>query len=401
MQDHRVKKKLAIICSTDYKSYPMGGMMSFIVDILPYLNKDFEITLCGVSTENINVSEIHLQGETYPLRIFSRVKLKKKILPNILKVMINTQLKAKQILSEGYDILYFHGIPLSFPFLKKKNRQGFPKIVNHLHGIINPCSAIKKKIVNNSFMINLYDEYRKYVVQRSDLILVASDKQTYRSFIEEFDANTSQKIHCIPNFANFNIFKPYLTYDKIQMRELLNLPLDCEILINTGRLTIHKDPFLLLEAFKYLKKELNINALLFLIGDGELRSDLERKIKEMSIDDVKLLGRLEREQIASWLNASDVYVHTSFGEGFPIALVEAAMCGLPIVSTDVPGVHDLVIEDHTGYLARGRDYRDIAIKIKKALENRKRLSENIIELSKNYSISKISKKIIELFQDLF
>ena len=78
MQDHRVKKKLAIICSTDYKSYPMGGMMSFIVDILPYLNKDFEITLCGVSTENINVSEIHLQGETYPLRIFSKVKLKKK-----------------------------------------------------------------------------------------------------------------------------------------------------------------------------------------------------------------------------------------------------------------------------------------------------------------------------------
>jgi len=392
------KKRLAIICSTDYKTYPMGGMMSFIVDILPYLDKDFDITLWGVSTQNESVLNVSLHGKTYPLKIFSKVKLTKKTLPNILRVMVDMHLKAKQILSEGYDILYFHGIPLSFPFLKKKSKETSPKIVNHVHGITNPFAANKSRIVNNKIIINLYNKYRKNVVRKSDLILLASDKEAYGSFLKEFDKDVSQKIHYIPNFADLGIFK---VQNKNEMRKLLNLPLDRDILVNTGRLNIQKDPFLLLNAFVYLKKELQSNALLFLIGDGDLQNNLEQKIKEMNIaENVKLLGRLEREKVALWLNASDVYVYTSFGNGFPISLVEAAMCGLPIVSTDVTGVHDLIINDRTGYLAQGRDYKDIAVKIKRALENKNKLSENILELSRSYSIQNISKKITNLLLHL-
>jgi glycosyltransferase involved in cell wall biosynthesis len=376
----------------------MGGMMSFIIDILPYLNKDFEITLWGVSTENTNESVVRLHGKTYPLKIFSKVKQKKKILPNILRVMVDMQLKTKQILSEGYDILYFHGIPLSFSFLKKKSQDIFPKIVNHIHGITNPLAVNKSKIVNNTLMINLYNGYRKKVIQKSDLILLASDKDAYISFLEKFDRDISQKIHYIPNFADPNMFK---LQNKNEMRKSLNLPLNRDILVNTGRLNIQKDPFLLLNAFRYLKNELHSNALLFLIGDGDLRNDLEKKIKEMKIaESVNLLGRLDREKVALWLSASDLYVYTSFGNGFPIALIEAAMCGLPIVSTDVTGVHDLVINDSTGYLAQGRDYRDIAVKIKRALEDKNKLSENILELSRSYSVQNISKKVAELFFDI-
>lgn len=376
----------------------MGGMMSFIVDILPYLDKDFDITLWGVSTQNESVLNVSLHGKTYPLKIFSKVKLTKKTLPNILRVMVDMHLKAKQILSEGYDILYFHGIPLSFPFLKKKSKETSPKIVNHVHGITNPFAANKSRIVNNKIIINLYNKYRKNVVRKSDLILLASDKEAYGSFLKEFDKDVSQKIHYIPNFADLGIFK---VQNKNEMRKLLNLPLDRDILVNTGRLNIQKDPFLLLNAFVYLKKELQSNALLFLIGDGDLQNNLEQKIKEMNIaENVKLLGRLEREKVALWLNASDVYVYTSFGNGFPISLVEAAMCGLPIVSTDVTGVHDLIINDRTGYLAQGRDYKDIAVKIKRALENKNKLSENILELSRSYSIQNISKKITNLLLHL-
>lgn len=372
----------------------MGGMMSFIVDILPYLNKYFKITLWGVSTKNTNESEIHLHGETYPLRIFSKVKPNKKILPNILRVVIDMRFIANQILSEGYDILYFHGIPLSYPFLKK-NKWGFPKIVNHIHGITNPFSVHKSRIVNNALIINLYNQYRKNVIQKSDLVLLASDKNAYNSFMNQFNKDISQKIHYIPNFADPNIFKPL---NKNETRKILGLPLDRDILVNTGRLSIQKDPFLLLKAFAYLKNELQSNALLFLIGDGDLRDKLFKKINDMKIEEsVKLLGRLDREKIALWLNASDVYVYTSFGNGYPISLIEAAMCGLPIVSTDVTGVHDLVINDLTGYLVHGRDYKDVAVKIKRAIENKMKLGKNILELSRSFSVQNISKKIIELF----
>ncbi|MEW6053101.1 MAG: glycosyltransferase family 4 protein [Nitrospirota bacterium] len=392
------KKRVAIICSTDYMTYPMGGMMSFIVDILPYLAKEFEITLWGVSTNNDSVSNINLYGRTYPLKIFSKVKLTKKIIPNIFRVILDIQLKAKQILEEGYDILYFHGIPLSFPFLKKKNEKSTPKIVNHVHGITNPFAVNRNKIINNALMINLYDRYRNKVIKESDMILLASDKESYNSLLVKFDKEISQKIHYIPNFADPSIFT---LHDKIEARKLLQLPIGQDILVNTGRLNIQKDPFLLLDAFAYLNKELHSNALLFLIGDGDLRDELEQKIKTMQIaENVRMLGRLERKAVALWLNASDLYVYTSFGNGFPIALIEAAMCGLPIVSTDVTGVHDLIFNDKTGYLASGRDHKDIAYKIKKALEKKDILRNNILEVSRSYTVEDISRKIRELFSML-
>jgi glycosyltransferase involved in cell wall biosynthesis len=371
-------------------------MMSFIIDILPYLCKDFEITLWGVSTDDINKSTIDIKGKPYTFRQFSKVKAGKKIIPNIVRVVFDISLKAKSILSEGYDILYFHGIPLAFPFLRKK-KDG-PKIVNHIHGITNPFSVNESKFARNTMMINIYEKYRQWVVERSALILLASDMRAYNRFLEHFNKEVSKKIVYVPNFADENIFKKK---DKIEARKKLSLPLDHEILIYTGRLSIQKDPSLLLDSFSYLKNNLKINARLFLIGDGELRSEIERKIKEMQLfPDIILLGRRTREEIAIWLNAADVYVYTSFGNGFPISLIEAAMCGLPIVSTDVTGVHDLVINAQTGYLTYGRDYEDIAFKIKMALENKQMLSRNILNISKNYTAEKIAEIILEQFSKL-
>ena len=62
-----MKKRLAIVCSTDYKQYPLGGMMSYIVDLLPYLSDDYEITLWGVSVNKRTESEIEIRGVKYPL----------------------------------------------------------------------------------------------------------------------------------------------------------------------------------------------------------------------------------------------------------------------------------------------------------------------------------------------
>jgi hypothetical protein len=148
------KKKMAIISSTDYVSYPMGGMMSFILDSLPYLKEDFDITLWGVSTETGSPKSLNIASESYPLKIFSKVKTKDKLIPNFLLVIYGIWKARKIILKEEYDVLYIHGIPLSYPFFNKG-----PKIVNHIHGMTNPFAMTSNKLARNYISVSLYEKY--------------------------------------------------------------------------------------------------------------------------------------------------------------------------------------------------------------------------------------------------
>ena len=370
------KKKMAIICSTDYTSYPMGGMMSFILDSLPYLKDDFDITLWGVTTNENSMEYIKVHDELYPFKSFSNVKIEKKIIPNLVRVSYNIWKNKKKILRDNYDILYIHGIPLSFPFFNRN-----VKVVNHIHGMTNPFSMTANKMARNGISINLYEKYRDWIVKKSDLILLASDKQGHLEFSSRYP-NEAYKIKYIPNFADQNIFQ-YI--DKKNARKKLDIDINETVFVNTGRISLQKDPILLVESFIFYIKHLGGEAKLIVIGDGELRSEVESLAKKEGLEEkIVITGKINREKINLWLNAADSYIYTSHANGFPISLAEAATCGLPIITTDVTGVHDLVINNKTGFLVDKREPKKIAKAIAKALEDRDRLSRNIYEISKNF-----------------
>ena len=99
---------------------------------------------------------------------------------------------------------------------------------------------------------------------------------------------------------------------------------------------------------------------------------------------VMITGKLDRTTINLWLNAADLYVYTSHANGFPISLAEAAICGLPIVTTDVTGVHDLVVNNLSGILVNSRNPEDIALAIEIALKNKQKYGEEILKISKDF-----------------
>lgn len=378
------KKKMAIISSTDYVSYPMGGMMSFILDSLPYLKEDFDITLWGVSTETGSPKALNVASESYPLRIFSKVKTKNKLIPNFLLVIFAIWKARKIILKEEYDVLYIHGIPLSYPFFNKG-----PKIVNHIHGMTNPFTMTSNKLARNNVSVSLYEKYRNWVVKKSDLILLASDKEGHERFSKKF--NEKDKIKYLPNFADNQIFT---SMDSSAARKHLKVDGNEIILVNTGRVSLQKDPILLVESFIYLKKVLNVDAKLIIIGDGELRGRIEEIVSNEKLHShIIITGILNRNEINFWLNAADLYVYTSHANGFPISLAEAAMCGLPIVTTDVTGVHDLVINDFSGFLVKQRVPKEIAISIQKAIPQKKIFGNNILDISKNFKPDTVVNKM--------
>lgn len=118
-------------------------------------------------------------------------------------------------------------------------------------------------------------------------------------------------------------------------------------LLACGRLTRQKDYPTLLRAFRLLRGD---GLRLHILGDGELRTSLQRLVAEFGLDDrVTFLG-FQRDPF-SHMRAADIFVLSSRWEGFGNVLVEAMAMGTPVVSTDCPhGPAEIITDGETGLL---------------------------------------------------
>ncbi len=105
--------------------------------------------------------------------------------------------------------------------------------------------------------------------------------------------------------------------------------------INMGRMSHEKDQTKLIEAFATVKKE-HSSVRLYILGDGDLRPELEQKIVSLGlVDDVYLLGQKENPFV--YLSKADCFVLSSNHEGQPMVLLEALTLGVPVIATDIIG----------------------------------------------------------------
>lgn len=131
-------------------------------------------------------------------------------------------------------------------------------------------------------------------------------------------------------------------------------------LVCVGRLTPQKGQLLLVEAFATLVKE-GFTGRLVLAGDGELRADVEQRVRELAIEGrVEITGWLDEAQVAERLRAARCAVQPSFAEGLPVVLMEALALGRPVVSTYVAGIPELVRPGENGWLVPAGDVDALA-----------------------------------------
>ncbi|HDC4325028.1 glycosyltransferase [Aeromonas hydrophila] len=157
------------------------------------------------------------------------------------------------------------------------------------------------------------------------------------------------------------------------IRDSFGIRKDAFLFINVGRLESVKNHMLLLDAISEQE-----NAYCLIVGDGYLRNDIDRRITELRLEKrVFLLGK--RDDIYSLMAAADCFIMTSNYEGFPISILEAISCSLPIISTNVGDIHKVVDSDN-GVLIDSGDL----ISLKSAIEK--------IVLSSPMQISEMRKK---------
>ena len=152
----------------------------------------------------------------------------------------------------------------------------------------------------------------------------------------------------IGNYDQYTVIPPGVaratTSDRESARARLGLPSDVPVVLFVGRLTAIKRPDRLIDAMS-LVLDHRPDVVLGLVGEGDLLEKTSLRAEPLG-SAVRLLGW--QPDIGDLYMASDCVVLTSDSEGMPVTLIEAAMAGVPAVTTDVGSAGEVVLDGVTG-----------------------------------------------------
>ena len=174
------------------------------------------------------------------------------------------------------------------------------------------------------------------------------------------------KMHLVPNGIDLTRLPPY-DEDRRRARERLGFVPGRRLVAQVGRLAPQKDHPTFLHAVARIADEMS-DVDFLIVGEGTLRSELERRAAELGIADrVRFLGL--RHDVPSLLAGVDVLTLTSRWEGLPNVVIEAMATGAAVVATDVGGCRELVGTDEAGQLVGVGDVDAVARALRRLLRD--------------------------------
>ena len=235
---------------------------------------------------------------------------------------------------EKTDIIHAHfPYPDGYGMLKVKEKWRIPLVVHERGGYIFATGKAYPQIKRMHM-----DTLRK-----ADRIVAVSE-DTRAEYIKL--GIPADKIEVVPNGVNLQTFRPV---DRAVARRRLGLPLDRPIVLFAGYLRQRKGIQFLIEAMPDIVRR--FNALFVLLGEGELRQEIQRKVEEYGLEkDVMLMGTVPHGMMPLYESAMDVLVLPSLAEGRPNVVIEAMACERPVVATAVSGIPELIQHKKTGIL---------------------------------------------------
>ncbi len=192
------------------------------------------------------------------------------------------------------------------------------------------------------------------------LVAVSSD---VADFIAQQAWLPRSRIQVIPNGIDIEsvaVAQSRANELRAQKREEFGIPLDSNIILSVGRLKSQKNHQLLLKSFvEYTQK--GGKSHLVLVGEGVERSALEAQRNTFDTSIQSRIHLVGHQKSYEWYPAADLFVLVSRHEGFPNVLLEAIAFGLPVVTTKVPGVLELmttggitrIVKEIPGEIAEG------------------------------------------------
>ncbi len=308
-----------------------GGKITSIDDLVVSLDRDrFEVIFIFLRNpgeaptwmQQAGYGAFHLSRKS-DIRFFSFTSLYK--LARILR-------------SHNVDVLHCHNHKANLYGALAGALAGTPVIIAQLHGLGRARNVWRR-------LANLV------VFRRANTILSIA-RAVQQDILATNWLVPAEKLSILEDSVDYDRFA-HCKVPREESRRLLGVPSDAVVFATVGRLAPTKGLPYLIEAFCTVREQLP-HAHLVLLGDGHTRSELERQAAATPHGKaIHFLGH--RDHIERFFNGMDVFVMASLAEGVGRALLEAMAAGVPVVSTRVGGIPEVVNDSSVGFLVPPRD----------------------------------------------
>jgi glycosyltransferase involved in cell wall biosynthesis len=292
-----------------------------------------------------------------------------------------------------YDAIWLHSPIFMNPKLSHAIRM---LITFHstYHGFYNACKlhGIYNLLPYYLLAANLEHSFLKYISRLNNITVTAVSP----SVAKELSLNGLKRtIYVNPNgfdLCNLRVNTRESSRDFLLKNYLLCLPKEDFVLLYVGRITEIKQPLHLINLFKEIVNQIP-NIRLVILGSGNLFTKLKKKARPL--DSVHILGHIPHKEIHNFMRAADAFISLSCYEGFPLAVIEAASHGLPLILSNTAS-HKWILESGigSGILVNSRKPE-----LNKVINFIMRCSKaNSFRFIEDYSWTAIIRKYISLMQ---
>lgn len=372
--------------------FNIGGPTYNATFLTRFMDDKYETLLIGGKHEIGETDSMHVleQYEIEPLLINEMQRI-----PS-LKSDRAAYKKIKQIIQEFKpDIVHTHAAKAGALGRRAAFACKVPVVVHTFHGHVFHSYFGKVKTL-------IFKIIERRLAKKSDGIIAISELQKHE-LSEIHNICPASKIKVIPLGFDLEKFHTGKTEKRKRTREKFKLSEDEIGIAIIGRLAPIKNHDLFLNVVEKILETTSKKVRFFIVGDGEEKEKITLRVDEIN----KQFGN--KIEMTSWIkdigefNAGmDVICLTSDNEGTPVSLIEAQAGGIPVISTDVGGVRDIVLDGETGWVVPKNNISLFAEKLLLLVENeieRNRLSEKGWDFVKNkFHYTTLVKNMDEYYQ---
>ncbi len=283
-----------------------------------------------------------------------------------------------------FDIVHTHISKAGMLGRMAAHWAGVPQVLHTYHGV--PLEWAGSGLAARLFRLC---ERR---VSRSTSALVAVS-QALKNDLLQMGIGKAKRMHVIYNGVHTAMLAEGIGAQVVSASPLL---------LCIGSLTQEKGLAVLLKALPELRVHFP-NLGLCLVGDGPLKEDLQRLVRELNLDTcVHFVGIVD--DVRPWLAACAVLVMPSLSEGMPLAVVEAMAMGRPVIASSVGGLPEVVVEGETGLLVEPGDSHRLAQQIgsllQKPSELRRMGANGRQRAMRHFTLERAISQLQDLYEEL-
>lgn len=250
------------------------------------------------------------------------------------RALVNAYIKEHN----NIDTVFFHDLYTCYYFLKYRGYAKRIVLVLHTNGETLKMEKQYFKCLaapNSWAMKRLISIYNYTITNVSDICFVA--KAPSELFCKLNPEIPKEKVHFV--------------YNGLPDVNELNTPANHRIkeIVCVGSVTERKGQRLLIESCIRVGEIKKLDFHITIVGDGVIRTDLENMIIKAGLSDyVSFVGF--SNEVDKYLRSADIFILPSFDEGFPMSILEAMRLSLPIISTNIAGIPEMLINNYNGLL---------------------------------------------------